>query len=206
MFQRFEKHYGINRRSSQPAVSGELATPPGASKLIADFGSVSVHHGLYRVHSAADVSDWTQIVTSMFPQFAGHIYCFGADWLGRQLAIDMTRKNPDGEPLTLMLDSGAGEVLEIPATLAEFHNAEIIDYAEEALALGFFEKWRKIEPRELEPGECAGYKVPLFLSGKDRVDNLKRIDARVYWEIHTQLFRQCESLPDGTKIGRIKIQ
>jgi hypothetical protein len=53
--------------------------------------------------------------------------------------------------------------------------------------------------------ECVGYRVPLFLNGKDAVSNQELIDTEVYWETQCQLYNQIKKLPDGTKIGSVKI-
>jgi hypothetical protein len=43
--------------------------------------------------------------------------------------------------------------------------------------------------------ECIGYKVPLFLGGKDTTDNFEIADLEVYWEITCQLYHQVKDLP-----------
>lgn len=50
-----------------------------------------------------------------------------------------------------------------------------------------FRAWRELVPEVFEHGECAGYKVPLFLGGADEVSNVEKVDATVYWSITQQL-------------------
>ena len=83
-----------------------------------------------------------------------------------------------------MFEPGTGEVLDIPASIEEFHNIEIVEYHEDSLASAFFDEWfEKQEHYVLKHNECVGYKVPLFLNGDDVVDNLEVSDMDVYWEI-----------------------
>lgn len=83
-----------------------------------------------------------------------------------------------------MLEPGTGDVLSIPVSFEDFHNEEIVEYHEDCLASSFFEKWySKNNCYKLNRNECASYIIPLFLSGKDTVDNLEVSDMEVYWEI-----------------------
>jgi hypothetical protein len=42
-----------------------------------------------------------------------------------------------------MLEPGTGEVLEIPTTFMAFHEEELVDYQDAALAVEFFNQWRE---------------------------------------------------------------
>jgi len=88
-----------------------------------------------------------------------------------------------------MLEPGTGQVLEIPAPFSRFHDEELVDYAEAALATSFFEVWSATHRSVLGFGECAGYRTPLFLGGSDDVQNLELSDIDVYWTIVGQLLR-----------------
>lgn len=76
-----------------------------------------------------------------------------------------------------------------------------------ALAAGFFTEWMRSHPADvpLKRHECVGYRVPLFLGGKDSVDNLKTIDMDVYWSLCGQLRRGTRRLPEGTSIRELEI-
>ena len=37
---------------------------------------------------------------------------------------------------------------------------------------------------------CVGYKVPLFLGGKDAISNYEETDMEVYWSISAQIISQ----------------
>jgi hypothetical protein len=86
-----------------------------------------------------------------------------------------------------MLEIGAGEAMEIPAGIVDFHNIELVDYMNDSLSSDFFQEWRSENDIELKYDECVGYKVPLFLGGQDDISNLERINLDVYIGICGQL-------------------
>jgi hypothetical protein len=55
----------------------------------------------------------------------------------------------------------------------------------------------------LSSSQCAGYKVPLFLGGKDSLENLEVIDLEVYWSLSGQLRDGARVLPPGSSIGQV---
>ena len=59
----------------------------------------------------------------VFPEFAGRIVPFGYDWLGRHFALDLGRVK-EGVPRVLMLEVGAGEAVQIPTSIEDFHNTD----------------------------------------------------------------------------------
>ncbi|MCW3838470.1 hypothetical protein ACFQ1E_20715 [Sphingomonas canadensis] len=75
--------------------------------------------GAYRQHRPEDAARFTQLAVDAFPAFIGRIECFGADWLGRQFALDH-RRLIDGVPQVLTLEPGTGEALEIPVNQTGF--------------------------------------------------------------------------------------
>ena len=114
-------------------------------------------------------------------------------------------RSDGGQPQVLLLEPGTGEALEIPVPFSTFHDGELVDYADAALAAEFFEAWSAQHPSALplSPDQCVGYKVPLFLGGHDDVANLEVSDLDVYWTICGQLRRQVKVLPPGTPIRSV---
>jgi hypothetical protein len=106
-----------------------------------------------------------------------------------------------------MIEPGTGEVLEIPASLTDFHNAELVQYRDAALAATFFQQWADANPASLpiRPDRCVGYRQPLFLGGTDDLDNLDETDLWVYWDICTELIARTRGLPPGTSISTTRI-
>jgi hypothetical protein len=160
--------------------------------------------GAYRPHRTEDVDNFTSSAVEAFPEFADRIQCIGADWLGRQFALDQGRI-VDGEPQILMLEPGTGEALEIPVGYDDFHNHELIEEADAAVAYTFFKDWLAAGGKVPAYDQCVGYKVPLYLGGAENTSNLEISDFDVYWSISAQLLAKVRALPPGTKINRVGI-
>ncbi|RZU15896.1 hypothetical protein EV645_3436 [Kribbella rubisoli] len=79
-----------------------------------------------------------------------------------------------------MLEPGTGEALEIPVPVSAFHDDEVVEYSDEALASNFYAEWMAVHESALRLDQCAGYRVPLFLGGDDLVANLELSDLSVY--------------------------
>lgn len=89
-----------------------------------------------------------------------------------------------------MLEPGTAEALEIPCNIETFHENELIQYREEALAASFYQQWLECGGLPPAVNQCIGYKKPLFLGGTDTVDNLEVSDLDVYWTIAGQLIQR----------------
>ena len=177
---------------------------PGFAILMQHYSGCSFGVGVYRIHPAAELVKWTDLAAAMFPDYAGRMLCLSSDWLGRQFALDAQRTRHN-ECLMLMLDPGAGEVLEVSATLTEFHDSEIIEHSDAVLVANAFRDWLSRGHAAPGPSQCVGYKAPLFLNGADGFENMELIDMAVYWDIHGQIWTEVKNLPEGTPIGRIDI-
>lgn len=105
-----------------------------------------------------------------------------------------------------MLDPGSGDSFEIPATIIEFHDEELVNYSDDALAKPFFLKWRNnANGSAIQFNQCVGYKTPLFLGGKDVVENLELQELDIYTSICGQLLNKIRDLKPGQKISKITI-
>jgi hypothetical protein len=166
---------------------GDLGTPSdGPRSEVGDLAGTTLANGLYRLHTAASATAADQLVRAAYPDFEGRIACFGVDWLGRQFSLDPTR-GTESDPEVLLFDVGAGEALEIPVAFSRFHDEELVEYTDAALASEFFAQWLKVHTEPLAFDQCAGYRVPLFLGGADELANLEVIDIDVYWTLTGQL-------------------
>jgi hypothetical protein len=165
----------------------DAGVPPGGIRAaLGHLAGATLGGGLYRLHTATSAAAADELVAAAYPDFDGRIACFGADWLGRQFSLDPTRGNAD-DPEVLLYDVGAGEVLEIPTPFSQFHDIELTEYTDAALAANFFEEWLQAHPAPIEFGQCVGYDVPLFLGGVDELRNLSVTDLDVYWTLTGQL-------------------
>lgn len=201
MFEAFERNFRVDPAWMQDAAGAppDLGIP-GLSELIVRFGGASFGRGLYRIIRASDVHEWNARVLLGFPKFAKRITCFGYDWLGRAFAVDVQRQ-VQGQPGVLMFEPGTGKALVVPSNVQTFHDNELIQDADAALAIGFHKEWLASGGTAPTYAECIGYKVPLFLGGVDERTNLELSDLDVYWHLMGQLIDNTRDLPPGTKVS-----
>jgi hypothetical protein len=199
----FKRHFLPDSTPAPAGFGSGVAVPVDVARLFAEFGGYSFNGGLYRVVRARDLSAWASRLCYAFPEFNGRVTCFGYDWLGRAFATDTSRLE-GGKPGVVMFEPGTGQALKIPANIETFHNDELINFGEAALAVDFYRRWQIHTHATLAYEQCAGYKKPLFLGGVDDLENLEVSDIDVYWHIFGQLILKVRGLPTGTPV-RTKI-
>jgi hypothetical protein len=195
MFERLLSAYRVTDRLAAAANTdveqGTLA------ELFNTLGGATLANGLYRVHTASTAAQANRFVAAAFTEFGSSVACFGFDWLGRQFSLDFS--SSAAEASIVLFEPGMGEALEIPVAYSSFHDAELVDNAEAALARSSFERWGAPVPFD----KCVGYKIPLFLGGEDEFSNLEVIDTDVYWTVVGQLRCGTLDLPRGTTVSSI---
>lgn len=175
MFERFASIFEVD---PGPTVGmwrdAALLEIDGYMGLMERFAGCSFNGGLYRLHSEQSGQVGQLLAEAAFPEYAERVRVFGMDWLGRQAAVDFARV-ANGQPQVVLLEPGTGEVLEIPVSFELFHDEEIVDYRNEALASDFFEEWRRSSgwDQPLRLDQCVGYALLLFLGGTDVLENLR---------------------------------
>lgn len=200
MFENFQKSFFRDAALSAKSTGNAVHFPIASYRYLLDrFGGTSFENGIYRVIIASDVEEWNARVTIAFPEFRKRVTCFGFDWLGRVFAVDATRFK-GGEPGVVMLEPGTGEALEIPCNICTFHDEELIEYGDAALASEFYKRWLANGGSAPRYGQCVGYKKPLFLGGIDEISNLEMSDIDVYWHLVGPLVLKAKGLPSGTSI------
>jgi hypothetical protein len=199
---RFIKDAGDIHQGCSVSVEG---LPEGLRGLIQRLGGLSFNSGLYRLVAPGISSLANEFIAHAFPEFSDRTASFGYDWLGRIFALDSQRLE-SGSPGVLMFEPGTGEAFEIPCELVGFHENELVDDPEPALAASTHAQWLALGGVVPKLNECVGYKVPLFLGGKDVLENMELSDLDVYWTLMQQLIRQTRDLPPGTPIGSIEIK
>lgn len=207
MFERFRSEFAPLRDATQagsPWRDDRLVRVAGYVEFVDEFGGASFGGGLYRVHDDQTGPRALALVAEAFPEFAARVLPFGYDWLGRQFAADFGRVAA-GQPQVVLLEPGTGEALEIPLSFVAFHDEELTEYADAALAAGFFEDWSAGhgDALPLLRSVCVGYRVPLFLGGLDTVENLELSDLDVYWSICGQLRHATSMLAPGTSVNEV---
>ena len=197
-------------RSKFRLTAGEFTSgtsDASVSGVIQCAGGTTWEHGLYRIHTGASGAAASRLVVDAFPEFRERVgACFGMDWLGRQFALDGARGQRD-DPELLLFEPGTGQALEIPVPFSRFHDEELVEYTDAALASGFFAGWRSAGGAvDVGFDQCVGYRVPLFLGGRDDVSNLELSDVDVYWTLMGQLVRAAKGVPPGTRIRSVPAQ
>lgn len=204
MFKAFEAQY-LRDAASPQAASASAPEAFGLHAFFQHYSGATFDRGVYRIHSSATARLASQFIQTAFPEHAGTAVSFASDWLGSLFCLDATRIE-QGAMAVLMLEPSTGKALKIPANLASFHEQGLIEYADAALATGFYERWLSLGGAVPRPDQCIGYKKPLFLGGADTVENLELSDLDVYWTISAQLIRKTKGLPVGTRIGNVSIK
>jgi hypothetical protein len=171
------------------------------NELIFRFGGISFNNGLYHILNTACIAQWSRTVLEYFPGLPADMTCFAYDWLGRFFAIDPSRLN-----CIYVFEPGTGETLQIPNDLVSFHETELLVHPDAALVANLHAAWIAKGGTAPRNGECIGYKHPLFLGGKDVIENLKLSDLNVYWAIIGQLLAKTRRLSVGTQIGTIRLE
>ncbi|WP_269541330.1 hypothetical protein [Cerasicoccus fimbriatus] len=184
MFESFNQHYSVFK--SKAFIKQDITKLPAVDQhfmeCIALLGGKSYNYGLYQVFDEEGVLKETSILWEIIPKSRDRATAFGCDWLGRYFAIDADRME-DGLPLVLMVESDERVVYEVPLSVVNFHNQELVDDPENTLALSYFKAWRNIAERDLELSECLGYKIPLYLGGSDDESNLEIVDRETYLKV-----------------------
>jgi hypothetical protein len=174
--------------------------PKQLFELLDSQGGKSFANGLYRVHGFSSSIRWSLIIGQYFSKYESKLFPFGFDWMGRQFCMSTVRSG-----VLFMLDPATGEDFELEQDIDRLHDDDFVDDTDDMLAIELFKKVMKYHNlKEIGYNECLGYKVPLFLGGKDSIENYELSDIEVYWGIVSQLFKKVQDLPDGTNIKSIK--
>ena len=154
--------------------------------------------GAFKAFIEDEIEKWNSVALEMFPDFQIDFILFGYDWLGRFYATDKS------ENIIYLLDPSTNEISELEDKFAHFINEMIPQNANDILALKLYKKWLR---KNTKPSykNCVGYKVPLFLGGKDKISNYEESDMEVYWSISAQIISKIKNLPDGTVIDSFSI-
>lgn len=191
---------GVGSSFPSRPIPRDTGTPAeGVRSAVEDLAGTTLAHGLYRLHTASSAAIADQMVLEAFPEFAGRVECFGFDWLGRQFSLDRARGASEDNDV-LLFDVGAGEALEIPVAFSRFHDEELVDYSDAALASQFFAEWFHSHPEPIAFDACVGYRVPLFMGGTDALANLEISDLDVYWSLTGQLRLAAAGHDLGTRL------
>jgi len=170
-------------------------------ELLLDCGGKSYDNGLYSIHTFEDSVKWTGLLYQYFEKFKDAILSFGHDWKGRQFCVPIRT----GECIYMFDPASQGDYY-FEENLLDFHNNTLPNTKVENLDADIFEQvLNHLGIKSIEYHNCIGFNTPLFLNGKEELDNYKVIDLEVYWDIEYQLYQQASKLPPGTRISGVNI-
>jgi hypothetical protein len=203
MFTRFFKNTKIsNRTVDLKTVQISKKMPDQLRVLIEANGGATFDNGLYRLHTFSSSYYWESVICNYIAQYKDRVLPFGFDWMGRQFALDLYETDR-----ILMFDPATAEDFELNESLEMFHNQSLVDEKFDTLADDkFTEILTNLKLEGIGFEQCIGYKKPLFLGGKDSIDNNELVNLEVYWEIQSQIYHQIKNLPPGTKINKISFE
>ncbi len=199
---RFESAF--SRDPIPKSCPGGRVVPRHVASILEGYGGVSFRGGLYRIATEAGALALDATVARMWPVYAGRVKSYAFDWRGRIFAVRIEADDKGGE--VVLFEPGSGDVYDIPANLATFHNGELVDYPDETLSANLFQEWSGSRGSGPVYSKCVGYKVPLFLGGKEILANLEESELDVYLEISAQLWTRTKDLPVGTEISSVVIR
>jgi hypothetical protein len=199
MFEAFLTKFSITSESHRDKDEDLLTGVPfELSELFRLMGGSTFDNGLYRMHTFKSSIKWSIQLGNYFPLYKNQILPFGYDWLSRQFCIDKSNQ------VIYLFDPATVEDFKLEKSLSAFHNEDVVD---DLFAIDLFKSvCTYCGLKTIDYDDCLGYKIPLFLSGKDSVENHEKQNIEVYWHLTTQLYEQVKDLPDGTRIGNIKIE
>ena len=189
MFEVFENAFSHTPPREVSSRKGADNVPSEVLDVISKFGGHSFAKGLYRVISAENYNAWMERISQAFPRLPGITACFGYDWQGDVFAVN-SKIQADGKPGVVLFEIGSADVLELPFNLENFHNVGLVEDTDGLLTADGYNKWLSRGGVQPSYDECIGYKVPLFLGGKDNYNNLELSDIDVYWHILGQIMQQ----------------
>ena len=154
-------------------------------ELFSKYGGLSVDLGVFKIHTYSSSNKWTTIIADTFPDYKDKIIVFGFDWLGKQYARHIS------EEIVYMFDIATRQVFLLETNVETFFNVDLIEFANDTIQTEMFLEWNK-EKKHIKFNQIVGFKIPLFLGGKDTIDNYELIDAEVDWEINKQIRDKIE--------------
>lgn len=144
--------------------------------------------GIFGIFLLSETRKWNEDVKEYFGLNVD-IEIFGYDWQGNCYGVKKAKDE------VLLFEVGTCEILSLSCNTLNFMDDISNGICREYLAKSFFDEWNeKMNPEHLtlQYGKCIGYKIPLFMGGKDDVSNLEYSDLEVYWCVLTEIKRRLK--------------
>jgi hypothetical protein len=188
MLERFLSEYRLTGGTASP-----LSSQSNDADLRAALGGCSFESGLYRIHTASSRNEASELLGDAFPE--------AGSFSRRHFFVR------NGDDRVLAAEAGTGEILDTGVDFGSFHDLELVDHGDQALARPWFSSWTALHPEVLPISfdACVGYRIPLFLGGADTLENLELTKMNVYWAVFGQVRAQVRRLQPGQFVGRINV-
>lgn len=185
-----------------PAQKGEIepgqfplefqAQGKNVMRFLCENAGLSFNDSLYRIAMPGDIESLNSLIAGVFPDFASRAICFAYDWLGRVFALDRDRVVNKALQV-VVLDPTSAEAYEIPCSLLAFHNEELINYRQEALAEDLYKDWRETGHSAPAFDQCISYITPLFMGGDEIFENMLPSSLEIYWQVCSDMLNELEN-------------
>lgn len=175
MFGKFMKSFGVHKKTKHINNLNK--------EYFDSFGGKQFGKGLFNAIRLEDTGKWEEYIVDAFPRLAGKILPFGYTWDGIFLCVDVR----DGK--IFVCDVGTSECFWLAIALNDFLNKYLAEGYGDFFNASEYQQWIDTNG-PLPYGFCAGWRIPLFLSGKDDMGNRELCDMEVYWGITGQIRQQ----------------
>ncbi len=164
-----------------------LNDPPGVGGVLGLRRGV-YNDGTYTLLAQSEAADMTGLVAAVFPVAAGRCAVFAADWMGRLFATDTSELDGGGSATVTCFDLAEPSSFTTGSNFHDFHNVVAVEQMDDLLNMNQYREWVESGPSPGDGERCVGYKVPLFLGGKDLVGNMELTDRSVYLHLLAEMF------------------
>lgn len=143
--------------------------------------------GLYTFISDEESKELLELVKRL--GYKKDLKVFAVDWIGKIFALDPEEKDKNGcETISCYDLSAPSSSFCTQVNFEIFHNVHAVNHRNELFDSNRFDEWSKSNQPPNDGKTCVGYKVPLFLGGKDDFENMELTDRSVYLHLQAQLF------------------
>lgn len=183
--ERFNITASVNDRADVNSLPDWIHSIQGIERLLPLAGS-TFDYGLYRIPTLEKMLRWTNVIGQLNSKYSNKAFCFAYDWWGRIFAV---MPQPT-DYLIWMIDPATGQDYKMVSNLAHFHDVDLVEEGDNVLDKSMFTEWYKQSHCNLQLHECVGFRIPLFLGGKDVISNMEVTDMDVYWSFNMQMLSQ----------------
>lgn len=184
IFKRFLEEYRITRevQGEKPILNDRMA-----SSGIQELPLGVYNNGIYTFVTRAEATVLNELAARVFSLTAGKVTVYAVDWMGRLFASNANFLDSAGSSTMFCLDFADATSFTTEVDFETFHNRTAVDMKRELFNLDQYDDWIAHGPAPSDAESCIGYKIPLFLGGKDCRENMELTDRAVYLHLQAEL-------------------